>query len=67
MDESVVAEKMREAAGQVRRYLADEGLRRRHPTVRHVGLAVVFHGWEMAACEAVDGDAHAGGRGADWR
>ena len=54
LDESVVAEKMREAADQVRRYLADEDLHRRHPSVRHVGLAVVFHGWEMAACEAVD-------------
>ena len=53
LDESVVAEKMREAADQVRRYLEDENLRRRHPSVRHVGLAVVFHGWEMAACEAV--------------
>ena len=53
LDESVVAEKMREAADQVRRYLADEDLHRRHPSVRHVGLAVVFHGWEMAACEAV--------------
>ena len=51
--DSVVAEKMREAADQVRRYLADGNLRRRHPSVRHVGLAVVFHGWEMAACEAV--------------
>ena len=55
LDESVVAEKTREAADQVRRYLADEDLRRRHPSVRHIGLAVVFHGWEMAACEAVDG------------
>ena len=53
LDESVVAEKTREAADQVRRYLADENLRRRHPSVRHIGLAVVFHGWEMAACEAV--------------
>ena len=50
---------MLEAADQVRRYLADEGLRGRHPSVRHVGLAVVFHGWEMAACEAVgDGPEH---------
>ena len=38
---------------QVRRQLGDEGLGRRHPSVRQVGLAVVFHGWEMAACEAV--------------
>ena len=56
LDESVVAGKLREAADQVRRYLADEGLQRRHPSVRHVGLAVVFHGWEMAACEAVGAD-----------
>ena len=41
-DESVVAEKMREAADQVRRYLKDENLRRRHPSVRHIGLAVVW-------------------------
>ena len=58
-DESVVAEKLREAAGQVRGYLADEGLQRRHPSVPHVGLAVVFHGWEMVACEAVDADPEA--------
>ena len=64
IDESAVAEKMREAAEQVRGYLVDEGLQRRHPSVRHVGLAVVFHGWEMAACEAVGGDAEAGGGGA---
>ena len=63
LDESAVAEKMREAADQVRRYLADEGLQRRHPSVRHIGLAVVFHGWEMAAFEAVDGGAEAGGSG----
>ncbi len=56
-DESVVGERTREAAAQLRRYLADEGLRRRHPTVRHVGLALVFHGWELAAAEAVEADA----------
>ena len=59
LDESVVADKMREAAEQVRRYLADEALGRRHPSVRHVGLAVVFHGWEMTACEAVGADPEA--------
>ena len=53
VDEGVVAGKMDEARAQLARYLADEGLRRRMPSVRHVGLAVVFHGWEMAACEAV--------------
>ena len=40
-------------------YLADPGLRRRYPSVRHIGLAVVFHGWELAACEAVDAGAEA--------
>ena len=57
-DESAVAEKTREAAVQLRRYLADEGLHRHHPSVRHIGLAIVFHGWEVASCEAVgDGPA----------
>ena len=51
---SVVAEKLREAREQLAGYLADEGLRRRAPSVRYVGLAVVFHGWELAACEAVE-------------
>ena len=52
-DAAALAEKTRGAALQLRRYLADGGLRRRHPSVRHIGLAVVFHGWEMVACEAV--------------
>ena len=51
---SVVAETMRGAREQLKGYLADEGLRRRAPSVRYVGLAVVFHGWELAACEAVE-------------
>ena len=34
--------------------LADPGLQRRYPSVQHIGLAVVFHGWEMVAYEAVD-------------
>ena len=29
------------------------------PPVRHLGLAVVFHGWELAACEAAGDGAHA--------
>ncbi|MCY4634273.1 MAG: hypothetical protein OXG04_07185 [Acidobacteria bacterium] len=44
------AARLREARAQLRGYLADEALRRR--SVRYVGLAVVFHGWEMAVCEA---------------
>ena len=57
LDESLLAATMQEAAVQVRGYLADPGLRRRYPSVRHIGLAVVFHGWELAACEAVDAGA----------
>ena len=50
-----VAAAVDEAAGQLRRYLADERLARQYPAVRFIGLAVVFHGWEMAACEPVSG------------
>ena len=57
LDQSLLAEKLREAVLQVRGYLADSSLRCRHPSVRHIGLAVVFHGWEMVAYEAVDDDA----------
>ncbi len=42
-----------EAQRQLRGYLADATLGRRHPTVQHVGLAVVYRGREMMACEAV--------------
>ena len=35
-------------------YLSDEGLRRYPASVRHVGLALVFHGWELVASEAVE-------------
>ena len=57
LGESVVADKMQEAVGQLRGYLTDPSLRRRHPSVRHIGLAVVFHGWELAAYQAIDDDA----------
>ena len=53
-DQSVVGEKLSEAREQLAGYLADEGLRRCAPSVRYVGLALVFHGWELAACEAVE-------------
>ena len=53
---SVVATKMQEAVLQLRGYLADPSLRRRYPSVRHIGLAVVFHGWEMVAYQAVEDD-----------
>ncbi len=43
-----------EARSQLRRYLSDAGLRERHPSARFVGLVLVFHGWELVACEEVD-------------
>ena len=41
---------IKEAKGQLRRYLADERLGRLHPSVGFTGLAAVFHGWEMVFC-----------------
>ena len=60
LDESLLAATLREAAFQVRGYLADPSLQRRCPSVRHIGLTVVFHGWELVAYEAVDPGAGAG-------
>ncbi len=51
--EARVAAAVSEATAQLRRYLADERLARQFPGVRFVGLAVVFHGWELAYCDAV--------------
>ncbi len=59
LDESVVADKVEEAVGQLRGYLADPFLRRRYPSVRHIGLAMVFHGWELVAYQAIDDAAEA--------
>ena len=56
LDDSLLAAKLREAALQVRGYLADPGLQHRYPSVRHIGLAMVFHGWELVAYQAVDDD-----------
>ena len=44
---------MNEAKSQLKRYLADDRLRRQSPEVSYTGLAVAFHGWELAQCEAV--------------
>ena len=57
LSESLLAAKVQEAVLQVRGYLADRSLRRGSPSVRHIGLVVVFHGWEMVAYEAVESDA----------
>ena len=51
--EARVAAAARKAAAQARRYAADESLARQYPAVRFIGLAVVFHGWELAHAEAV--------------
>ncbi len=47
-----VAAAVAEATAQLHRYLADERLARQFPGVRFVGLIAVFHGWEMAFCDA---------------
>ncbi len=52
-DRAGVAAAVSDATAQLQRYLADERLARQFPGVRFTGLAVVFHGWEMAHCEAV--------------
>ena len=51
--EAGLAAAVSEATAQLERYLADERLARQFPGVRFTGLAVVFHGWELAHCEAV--------------
>ena len=56
LDESLVADKVQEGVLQLHGYLADPSLQRRYPSVQHLGLAMVFHGWELVAYEAV-GDA----------
>ena len=53
--ETRIAAATREAQTQLRRYLADERLARQYPSVRFTGLAIVFHGWELAHCDAVTG------------
>ena len=50
--EARVAAAVADAAGQLRRYLADERLARQFPGVRFIGLIVVFHGWELVRCDA---------------
>ncbi len=51
--EARIAAAVAEATAQVRQYLADERLARQYPSVRFVGLAVVFHGWGLAFCDTV--------------
>ena len=53
LDEVGVAATAGDAKAQLARYLADERLARQFPGVRFTGLVVVFHGWELAYCDAV--------------
>ena len=55
-----VQDAMDKAKLQLERYLADERLPQEHPETAFTGLALVFRGWELAACEAVDGVRKAG-------
>ena len=52
--ETRVAAAAHEAEAQLRRYLGDESLARQYPSVAFTGLAIVFHGWEMVRCSAVE-------------
>ena len=54
MDQAAVAAAAEQARAQLARYLADERLARQYPGVRFIGLALVFHGWEMVFCDAVN-------------
>ena len=48
--------RLEEAKVQLRGNLGDERLGRQYPSVRFIGIALVFHGWELVACEAVETD-----------
>ena len=52
LSDSLVERAAGEAAAQLRRYLADDALGR-DPSVSYTGVALVFHGWELAHCDAV--------------
>ncbi len=52
-DQAGVAAAVSDVTAQLQRYLADARLARQFPGVRFTALAVVFHGWELAYCDAV--------------
>ena len=52
-DEAKLDAALAEAKAQLERYLADDTLQEQGPDVTYTGLAIVFHGWELARCEAV--------------
>ncbi len=49
---SVLQHAVEEASTQLKAYLQDEHLKSK-PSVHHIGLVIVFHGWEMVAYEEV--------------
>ena len=54
--ETQVGEAAAAAERQLRRYLADGLLAKRYPNATFTGLALVFHGWELAYAEAVESE-----------
>ena len=52
----LVARRLDEAKTQLRGYLADACLAAQYPSVRFIGIALVFHGWELVARDAVEAD-----------
>ena len=52
-DEAKLDAALAEARSQLKRYLADDYLQAQGPDIAYTGLAVVFHGWELARCESV--------------
>ncbi len=53
LNEAVLTETVEEAKSQLQGYLLDQAFQN-HPKVQFIGVALVFHGWEMVTCEAVD-------------
>ena len=51
-DEARLDAAVADAKAQLARYLADDYLQAQGPDVVYTGLAVAFHGWELARCEA---------------
>ena len=52
-DEAKLDAALAEAKTQLKRYLADDYLQEQGPDIAYTGLAVVFHGWELARRESV--------------
>ena len=52
-DEAKLDAAVADAKAQLARCLADDYLQAQGPDVAYTGLAIAFHGWELARCEAV--------------